>query len=132
MGRAMWKAASDEQTGEIERHKATEDSYALWGGEDAYNEGVGIIPSLKATTGKDLGNEWEIHFSEGLSLFQNRYVTDPKNGKTTLIKLDPKQAYEAFTQLLVEEGIITSDNYERLANIPYPGQPIVSNVTSTG
>ena len=126
--RSMWKAAGDEQTGEIERHKATEDNYALWGGEDAYNEGVGIIPSLKATTGEDLGNEWEIHFSEGLSLFQNRYVTDPKTGQTTLIKLDPKQAYEAFTQLLVEEGIITTDNYERLGNIPYPGQSIPAKV----
>ena len=129
--RSMWKAAGDEQTGEIERHKATEDNYALWGGEDAYNEGVGIIPSLKATTGEDLGNEWEIHFSEGLSLFQNRYVTDPKTGQTTLIKLDPKQAYEAFTQLLVKEGIVTRDNYERLGNIPYPGQPIIPNVTGT-
>ena len=126
--RSMWKKAGEEQTGEIERHKATEDNYALWGGEDAYNEGVGIIPSLKATAGEDLGNEWEIHFSEGLSLFQNRYVTDPKTGQTTLIKLDPKQAYEAVTQLLVEEGIITSDNYERLANIPYPGQSIPAKV----
>ena len=69
--RSMWKVAGDEQTSEIQRHKATEDNYALWGGEDAYNEGVGIIPSLKATTGEDLGNEWEIHFSEGVSLFQN-------------------------------------------------------------
>lgn len=126
--KAMWKRANDEGKDALEKHKAVEDQYAWTGGEDAYNEGVGILPSLKATTGKNEGIEWQVHFSEGLSHHMRRYVTDPETGITTLIKLNEPQAYQVLIQELVEEGVITSDNYERLTNIPYPGQKIPPEV----
>ena len=62
-----------------------------------------------------------------ISLHRNRWVLDDK-GNASLSTLGPRQAIEAVHDLLIENGIVTAENHERLLNIPYPGQPLTPEI----
>jgi hypothetical protein len=114
----MWEVAGDEA---FKRHKLE------WAEEDEdnlYNIKDGLLAGLKANINKDV--EWEAKFNHTIKLFQYRYVVG-EDGDASLQQMNVKQAYSAVQDLLINEGIITRENFDKL-NIAFPGQAIPAKV----
>ena len=118
----MWNVATDEAFKRNKLDWAKEDEDSL------YNPKTGLIAGLKANIGKDKTIEWEDKFNHTIKLYQYRYVVG-EDGEASLQEMNVKQAYSAVQDLLIDEGIITRENFEKL-NIAFPGQARSPEVTA--
>ena len=118
----MWSVATDEAFKRNKLDWAKEDEDSL------YNPKTGLIAGLKANIGKDKTIEWEDKFNHTIKLYQYRYVVG-EDGEASLQEMNVKQAYSAVQDLLINEGIITRENFEKL-NIAFPGQARSPEVTA--
>jgi len=118
----MWNVATDEAFKRHKIHWAKEDEDTL------YNQKDGLLVGLKANIGKDKTIEWEDKFNHTIKLYQYRYVVG-EDGEASLQEMNVKQAYSAVQDLLINEGIITRENFEKL-NIAFPGQARSPEVTA--
>ena len=121
----MWAVASNTQTRYTNKYRAIRDYNAIYGNPDKGENG--FLDLAKASSGTDTPHDWENNMNNMISLHQNRWVLDDK-GNASLSTLGPRQAIEAVQDLLIENGIVTAENHERLLNIPYPGQPLTPEI----
>lgn len=121
----MWAVASNTQTRYTNKYRAIRDYNAIYGNPDKGE--TGFLDLAKASSGTDTPWDWEINMNNMISLYQNRWVIDG-DGNASLVSLDIRQATEGVHDLLIENGIVTAENHERLLNVPYPGQPIPAKV----
>ena len=121
----MWAVASNTQTRYTNKYRAIRDYNAIYGNPDKGE--TGFLDLAKASSGTDTPWDWEINMNNMISLYENRWVIDDK-GNASLVSLDIRQATEGVHDLLIENGIVTAENHERLLNVPYPGQPIPAKV----
>ena len=121
----MWAVASNTQTRYTNTYRAIRDYNAIYGNPDKGE--TGFLDLAKASSGTDTPYDWENNMNNMISLHQNRWVLDDK-GNASLVSLSPRQAIEGVHDLLIENGIVTAENHERLLNIPYPGQPLTPEI----
>jgi len=116
----MWSVATDESFKRNKLDWAKEDENSL------YDPKTGLIAGLKANTNNPI--EWEDKFNHTIKLYQHRYVVG-ENGEASLQEMNVKQAYSAVQDLLINEGIITRETFDKL-NIAFPGQVRSAEVTA--